>query len=80
MLSEIEFSGGELVLVRNNRQVARVTLEATFQIAIEAMSDLYRTLDPDAGLAWEGKISKGRPGRSGPLSGNLGEIRNPWLT
>jgi antitoxin (DNA-binding transcriptional repressor) of toxin-antitoxin stability system len=52
MMNLIEFQGEELIIVRNNHQVAKIISGPATMTALEAMSDLYRTLPEDAGAAW----------------------------
>ncbi|OHE18810.1 MAG: prevent-host-death protein, partial [Syntrophobacterales bacterium GWC2_56_13] len=52
MMNLVEFQGEELVIVRNNRQVAKIIPGPAAMTALEAMSDLYRTLPEDAGATW----------------------------
>ena len=73
MMNLVEFQGEELIIVRNNHQVAKITPGQTTMTALEAMSDLYRTLPDDAGATWEKDSREGAPG-------NLSEARDPWAS
>lgn len=76
VLNEVEYQGEEIILVRNRQQVARIVPEITHQNALEAMGDLYRTLDPEAGGEWTRQIQKQRNRKSGRLT----ELKNPWVS
>ena len=52
MMNLVEFQGEELLIIRNNYQVAKIIPGSARMTAIEAMSDLYRILTDDAGAAW----------------------------
>ncbi|HAK46535.1 MAG TPA: type II toxin-antitoxin system Phd/YefM family antitoxin [Spirochaeta sp.] len=69
MLDLVEFRGEEIILIRNKHKIARILPGAPYLTAMEAMSDLYRTLSPDAGETWE-KDSK--------LEERLTEVTDPW--
>jgi PHD/YefM family antitoxin component YafN of YafNO toxin-antitoxin module len=71
MLDLVEFKGEELVVVRNNHEVAKVTQGQSKMTAIEAMADLYHTLPEDAAKDWlkDSRKSKG---------GSILEVRDPW--
>lgn len=73
VLDRLAVEGGEIIVERNHRQVARILPGPGCQSALEAMADLYRTLSPEAGAGWE------RDGRGGPGSRTVGdEFRDPW--
>jgi len=71
MFDLVEFQGEELAVVRNNHQVARIVPGPAKMTALEAMSDLYRTLPEDAGKEWAEDIQKGGTQFSE-------EVRDPW--
>ncbi len=52
VLDRIEHNGEEIVLVRNNHEIARILSGSSSLTATEAMSDLYKTLSDDAGKNW----------------------------
>jgi len=52
MMNLVEFQGEELVIIRNNHQVARIIPGPATMTALEAMSDIYRTLPEDADATW----------------------------
>jgi len=52
-LDLVEFKGEEIVLIRNKHKIARITPGSPHLTALEAMSDLYRTLPEDAAANWE---------------------------
>ena len=52
VLDAVEFKSEELIIIRNDREIARVIPLTAHQTALEAMSDLYRTLSGDAAKNW----------------------------
>ena len=46
----VECQGEEIILIRNKHKIARITPDFPHLTAIEAMSDLYRTLPDDAAI------------------------------
>jgi antitoxin (DNA-binding transcriptional repressor) of toxin-antitoxin stability system len=64
----------EIVIERNHRQVARLVPGPGHQTALEAMSDLYRTLPQDAAATWEAD-SRRRDGKTDRLAKG---VRDPW--
>lgn len=73
MMNLVEFQGEELIIVRNNHQVAKIIPGPATMTALEAMSDLYRTLPEDAGATW---MEDSREGATADLS----EVRDPWAS
>lgn len=73
MMNLVEFQGEELLIIRNNHQVAKIIPGSARMTAIEAMSDLYRTLPDDAGAAWASDS------REETLD-NLNNLRDPWVS
>ena len=73
MMNLVEFQGEELIIVRNNHQVAKIIPGPATMTALEAMSDLYRTLPDDAGAEW---VSESRVG----ATDNLTSLRDPWAS
>lgn len=73
MMNLVEFQGEELVIVRNNRQVAKIIPGPAAMTALETMSDLYRTLPEDAGATWL-KDSRNS------TAADLAEVRDPWVS
>jgi len=74
VLDEVERDQEEIVLVRNQRQVARLVPEAPRQDALEVFGDLYRTIDDKTADALSASIAATRKSRRGRLS----ELRDPW--
>jgi prevent-host-death family protein len=74
VLDEVERDQEEIVLVRNQRQVARLVPEAPRQDALEVFGDLYRTIDDDTAEALSAAIAGQRKSRRGRVS----ELRDPW--
>jgi antitoxin (DNA-binding transcriptional repressor) of toxin-antitoxin stability system len=73
MMNLVEFQGEELIIIRNNHQVAKIIPGPATMTALEAMSDLYRTLPEDAGTAW---VSDSREGNMESLT----NLRDPWAS
>ena len=74
VLDAVERDQEEIVLVRNQRQVARLIPEAPRQDALEVFGDLYRTIDDDTAEALSTAIAATRKSRRGRVS----ELRDPW--
>lgn len=74
VLDQIQTHGEELIIERNHAQVARLIPGPGRQNALEAMSDLYRTLSPQAAEHWL------KDSQSGPLGQqSIDEnARDPW--
>lgn len=74
VIDALERDQEEIVLVRNQRQVARLVPEAAQQDALSVFGDLYRTLDDETADALTAALTSRRKGRRGRVS----ELRNPW--
>lgn len=74
VLDEIERDREEILLVRNQRHVARLVPEAPRQDALAVFGDLYRTLDDETANALTAAIASPRRSRRGRVS----ELRDPW--
>ncbi len=74
VIDSVENGQEEIVLVRNQKQVARLVPEVAPQNALEVFGDLYRTLDDKTADALSSAISATRRKRNGRLF----ELRNPW--
>jgi antitoxin (DNA-binding transcriptional repressor) of toxin-antitoxin stability system len=71
VLDELERGGDEVVIVRGRHPVAKMVPGAPRMTALEALGDLYRTLDDAEGEAWlEDMAGADRPLRR--------EVRDPW--
>jgi antitoxin (DNA-binding transcriptional repressor) of toxin-antitoxin stability system len=73
MMNLVEFQGEELIIIRNNHQVAKIVPGPAIMTALEAMSDLYRTLPDDAGVEWVSDSREGTPD-------SLDDLRDPWVS
>lgn len=71
ILDDLEFRGGEIVIVRNKYPIARMIARSSQMTALEAMSDLFRTLPEDAAESW---VAQGKELRN-TLSG---KVNDPW--
>lgn len=74
VLDAVERDQEEIVLVRNQRQVARLVPEAPRQDALSVFGDLYRTLDDETASALSAAIDANRNRRRGRVA----ELRDPW--
>ena len=74
VLDAVERNQEEIVLVRNQRQIARLVPEAPRQDALEVFGDLYRTLDDETADRVAAAIRSNRRSRRG----RVGDLRNPW--
>lgn len=64
----------EIVLVRNQRHIARLVPEAPHQDALSVFGDLYRTVDDVTADALSAAVASQRKGRRGRVA----ELRDPW--
>lgn len=74
VLDAVERDQEEIVLVRNQRHVARLVPEAPRQDALSVFGDLYRTLDDKTADALSAAIASRRKRRRGRVA----ELRDPW--
>lgn len=75
VLDALERDQEEVILVRNQRPVARLVPEAPQQDALSVFGDLYRTLDDETADSLAGALKAARKTRRGRVS----ELRNPWV-
>ncbi len=73
MLDKVEFRHEELIIVRNNHEVARIIPGPATMTALEAMADIYRTLPEDAAVDW---LEDSRRTERGLKD----EVRDPWAS
>ncbi|GAB4266369.1 MAG: hypothetical protein Kow00122_20960 [Thermoleophilia bacterium] len=72
VLDRLAIEGEEVIVERNHRQVARIIPGLGHQTALEAMTDLYKTLPDKAAAGWL------EDGRAYPSDGLLSdEVRDP---
>ena len=70
MFDKVEFKKEELIVIRNNHEVARIIPGPSRMTALEAMSDIYSTLSEDAAKEWL---------KDSRLKSKLkSEMRDPW--
>jgi prevent-host-death family protein len=74
VLDAVERDQEEIVLVRNQRHIARLVPEAPRQDALSVFGDLYRTLDDQSAEALSAAIASNRKSRRGRVA----ELRDPW--
>jgi len=75
VLDALTAKGEEIVVERNHRQVARIVPGRMHQTALEAMSDLYRTLPDEAAAGW---LADSRAQPVGDES--AASVKDPWTT
>lgn len=68
--------GGEVIIERNSRRIARLVASPGHQTALEVMADLYRTLPDDTAVSWESDARKRGPGGESLKKGT----RDPWVS
>ena len=76
VMDGVEARQEEIVLMRNNKPIARLVPEPPAQNALEVLGDLYRTLDDETADALAEAIKSGRKLKRGTLK----ELRNPWAS
>ena len=74
VLDAVERDQEEIMLVRNDRHIARLVPEAPRQDALSVFGDLYRTLDDETADALSAAVASRRKSRRGRVS----ELRDPW--
>jgi len=74
VLDAVERDQEEIMLVRNDRHIARLVPEAPRQDALSVFGDLYRTLDGETADALSAAVASHRKSRRGRVS----ELRDPW--
>ncbi len=73
MFDKVEFKREELIVIRNNHEVARIIPGPVTMTALEAMADIYRTLPEEAGRDW---VKDARASEEELSS----EVRDPWVS
>jgi antitoxin (DNA-binding transcriptional repressor) of toxin-antitoxin stability system len=76
IIDKVEAEQEDVILIRNQKAVARLVPEPPAQNALEVLGDLYRTLDDGTADALAKAIASARKGRRGSLR----ELRNPWVS
>jgi antitoxin (DNA-binding transcriptional repressor) of toxin-antitoxin stability system len=76
VLDDLEESHEEVVVMRNQRTIARIIPEPSEQNALEVLGDLYRTLDDSTADALAEALETTRGGKEGTLD----ELRDPWAS
>ena len=76
VMDSLEADQEEVVVIRNQKPIARLVPEPPEQNALEVLGDLYRTLDDGTANALAEAIESGRKGNRGTLKG----LRNPWAS
>ena len=68
LLDSLEHGGEEIVVMRNKHPVAKLVPGAARMTAIEALGDIFATLDDSEGGAW---LETGRTSKAFRASGSL---------
>jgi antitoxin (DNA-binding transcriptional repressor) of toxin-antitoxin stability system len=76
VMNQVEANQEEVILIRNNRAIARLVPEPPSMNALEVLGDLYRTLDDETADALAEGVSVSRRGKRGTLK----ELRDPWAS
>lgn len=63
-----------ILLVRNQRQIARLVPEPPAKDALSVLGDLHRTLDNSTADDLAARVALAKRGKRGKLT----ELRNPW--
>ena len=71
ILDLVEFRGEEVILIRNKHMIARIAPGSPHLTALEALSDLYRTLPDEVAAGWE---------HGSRIEGTIEEVADPWDT
>lgn len=73
MLDTVEFKHEELIVIRNNHEVARIIPGLSTMTALDAMADIYRSLPDEAGAGW---LKDSKSGSETLKDG----VRDPWAS
>jgi prevent-host-death family protein len=76
VMDGVEADQEEIVVMRNNKPVARLVPEPPALHALEVLGDLFRTLDDKAADALVDAVNVARKSNRGTLE----ELRNPWAS
>ena len=76
VMDRLETDQEEIIVIRNNKPIARLVPEPPAQNALEVLGDLYRTLDDETADALVKAIQSGKKGKHGKLN----ELRDPWAS
>jgi antitoxin (DNA-binding transcriptional repressor) of toxin-antitoxin stability system len=76
VIDKVEAEQEDVVLIRNQKTVARLVPEPPAQNALEVLGDLYRTLDDETADALAKAIASSRKSKRGTLR----QLRNPWAS
>lgn len=76
VVTALEKSGEEIVVVKNRRRIARLVPEPSAQTAAEILGDLHGILDEQTGRALAEAVKRNRARGKHTLK----ELRNPWVS
>jgi len=76
VMDGVESEQEEIIVVRNDKPIARLVPEPPEMTALEVLGDLYRTLDDETADSLSDAIKRTRKGKGG----TLGSLRNPWAS
>jgi antitoxin (DNA-binding transcriptional repressor) of toxin-antitoxin stability system len=71
LLDSLEHGGEEIVVMRNKHPAAKLVSGAARMNALEALGDIYSTIDDTAGASWLADIDRGKRLL-------VAEARDPW--
>jgi antitoxin (DNA-binding transcriptional repressor) of toxin-antitoxin stability system len=76
VMDDVERDQEEIILVRNQKTIARLVPESAPQNALQVLGDLYRTLDEKTAAALVRAVRLAREGKGTTLNA----LRNPWAS
>jgi antitoxin (DNA-binding transcriptional repressor) of toxin-antitoxin stability system len=74
VMDEVERDQEEIILVRNQKTIARLVPESAAQNALEVLGNVYRTLDDNTADELVRAIGRAKKGKGQSLDA----LRNPW--
>jgi antitoxin (DNA-binding transcriptional repressor) of toxin-antitoxin stability system len=76
VMDGVETEQEEVILMRNQKPIARLVPEPPEMTALEVLGDLYRTIDDETADALADAIRTGKKGKGVTLD----SLRNPWVS
>lgn len=75
VLDRVAHGGEEVLIVRNDREVAKLVPGPSRMTALEAMGDLFQTISSEAAKDW---LKDARSSDKKFKKSKLDSLRNPW--